>query len=406
MLTNAFILALRELRRNKMRSFLTMLGIIIGVAAVISLVTIGGGATRQVTDQISSLGSNLMMVMPGRRMGPGQGGGGAPFKLADAEAIAREIPSIRAVAPTSASAVTAIYANENWSTTVTGTTDRYFDVSNLKIEEGRGFAAPEIRSGAAVCIIGATVRENLFGRQNPIGSKIRLNKLSCEIIGLLESKGQSSMGSDQDDTVIIPLRTFQRRISGKTDVNVIRLSVKDGVSTDKMKKEIGYLMRERRHLSDAEEDDFSVMDMKEISTMLTGTTKVLTGLLGAVAAVSLLVGGIGIMNIMMVSVTERTREIGLRKALGARKFDIQLQFLTESAMLSVFGGLIGIGLGWLLGKIVGLIAANSGTPLIPEISLKSVLLATLFSLAVGLFFGWYPALRAANLEPVEALRYE
>jgi len=254
-------------------------------------VTIGGGATRQVTDEISSLGSNLMMVTPGKRMGPGQGSGGAPFKLADAEAIAREIPSIRAVAPTSASPVTAIYANENWSTTVTGTTDQYFEVSNLKIEDGRSFTPPEIRSGAAVCIIGETVRENLFGRQNPIGGNIRLNKLSCEVIGLLESKGQSSMGSDQDDTVIIPLRTFQRRISGNTDVHLIRLSVKDGVSTDKMKKEIGYLMRERRHLSDMEEDDFSVMDMKEIATMLTGTTKVLTGLLGAVAAVSLLVEG-------------------------------------------------------------------------------------------------------------------
>lgn len=401
MLTNAFILALRELRRNKMRSFLTMLGIIIGVAAVISLVTIGGGATRQVTDQISSLGSNLMMVMPGRRMGPGQGGGGAPFKLADAEAIAREIPSIRAVAPTSASAVTAIYANENWSTTVTGTTDRYFDVSNLKIEEGRGFAAPEIRSGAAVCIIGATVRENLFGRQNPIGSKIRLNKLSCEIIGLLESKGQSSMGSDQDDTVIIPLRTFQRRISGKTDVNVIRLSVKDGVSTDKMKKEIGYLMRERRHLSDAEEDDFSVMDMKEISTMLTGTTKVLTGLLGAVAAVSLLVGGIGIMNIMMVSVTERTREIGTRLAIGALEREVLLQFLVEALVLSSVGGIIGIALALMAALAV------SGLLQVPFIlNVPIILESFLFSGAIGIVFGFFPARKAAMLNPIEALRHE
>ncbi len=401
MITNAFILALRELRRNKMRSFLTMLGIIIGVAAVISLVTIGGGATRQVTDQISSLGSNLMMVMPGKRMGPGQGSGGAPFKLADAEAIAREIPSIRAVAPTSASPVTAIYANENWSTTVTGTTDQYFEVSNLKIEEGRSFTSPEIRSGAAVCIIGETVRDKLFGRQNPIGGKIRLNKLSCEVVGLLEVKGQSSMGSDQDDTVIIPLRTFQRRISGKTDVSVIRLSVKDGVSTDKMKKEIGYLMRERRHLSDLEEDDFSVMDMKEISTMLTGTTRVLTGLLSAVAAVSLLVGGIGIMNIMMVSVTERTREIGTRLAIGALASEVLLQFLVEAIVLSVLGGVIGIGFGLGLSYL-----ATSAMSLPFVVSTEVVLGAFLFSAAVGVAFGYFPAQKAARLNPIEALRHE
>ena len=401
MLTNAFILALRELRRNKMRSFLTMLGIIIGVAAVISLVTIGGGATRQVTDQISSLGSNLMMVMPGKRMGPGQGSGGAPFKLADAEAIAREIPSIRAVAPTSASPVTAIYANENWSTTVTGTTDQYFEVSNLKIEEGRSFTSPEIRSGAAVCIIGETVRDKLFGRQNPIGGKIRLNKLSCEVVGLLEVKGQSSMGSDQDDTVIIPLRTFQRRISGKTDVSVIRLSVKDGVSTDKMKKEIGYLMRERRHLSDLEEDDFSVMDMKEISTMLTGTTRVLTGLLSAVAAVSLLVGGIGIMNIMMVSVTERTREIGTRLAIGALEREVLLQFLVEALVLSSVGGLIGIALA------LAAALAVSGLLQVPFIlNMPIILESFLFSGAIGIVFGFFPARKAAMLNPIEALRHE
>lgn len=402
MLLNAFILALRELRRNKMRSFLTMLGIIIGVAAVISLVTIGGGATRQVTDQISSLGSNLMMVTPGKRMGPGQGSGGAaPFKLADAEALAREIPSIRAVAPVSAGAVTVVYTNENWSTTVTGSTNQYFEVSNLKVQEGRIFSESEIRSGTAVCIIGETIREKLFGHQNPIGNKIRLGKFSCEVVGLLEEKGQSSMGSDQDDTVIVPLRTFQRRIAGSDDVRLIRLSVKDGVSTDKVKKEIGYVMRERRHLSDSEEDNFSVMDMKEISTMLTGTTKVLTGLLGAVAAVSLLVGGIGIMNIMMVSVTERTREIGTRLAIGALEREVLLQFLVEALVLSSVGGILGI--------VLALAAALavSGLLQVPFIlNMPIILVSFLFSGAIGIVFGFFPARKAAMLNPIEALRHE
>ena len=401
MLSNALILALRELRRNKMRSFLTMLGIIIGVAAVISLVTIGEGATRQVTEQISSLGSNLMMVSPGKRMGPGQGGGAAPFKLADAEAIAREIPGLRAVAPTCGAAATAIYANENWSTTVTGSTDQYFAVSSVRIEEGRGFTEPEVRSGAAVCIIGETVRSNLFGRQSPIGSKIRLNKLSCEVIGLLEVKGQSSMGSDQDDTVIVPLRTFQRRISGNDDVSLIRLSVKDGVSTEKVKTEIGRLMRTRRHLSENEDDNFSVMDMKEISSMLTGTTRILTGLLGAVAAVSLLVGGIGIMNIMLVSVTERTREIGTRLAIGALEREVLLQFLVEAVVLSSVGGVIGI----LLALTAAVLA--SGALQVPFVlNVPIILESFLFSGAIGIVFGFFPARKAARLNPIEALRHE
>jgi len=401
MLSNALILALRELRRNKMRSFLTMLGIIIGVAAVISLVTIGEGATRQVTEQISSLGSNLMMVAPGKRMGPGQGGGAAPFKLADAEAIAREIPGLRAVAPTCGAAATAIYANENWSTTVTGSTDQFFEVSSVRIEEGRGFTEPEVRSGSAVCIIGETVRSNLFGRQSPIGSKIRLNKLSCEVIGLLEVKGQSSMGADQDDTVIVPLRTFQRRISGNDDVSLIRLSVKDGVSTEKVKTEIGRLMRTRRHLSNNEDDNFSVMDMKEISSMLTGTTRVLTGLLGAVAAVSLLVGGIGIMNIMLVSVTERTREIGTRLAIGALEREVLLQFLVEAVVLSSVGGVIGI----LLALTAAVLA--SGALQVPFVlNVPIILESFLFSGAIGIVFGFFPARKAARLNPIEALRHE
>jgi len=401
MLANALLLALRELRRNVMRSFLTMLGIIIGVAAVIILVTLGGGATKQVTEQISSLGSNLMMVAPGKRMGPGQGSGAAPFKLADAEAIAREITSLRAVAPVSTSPMTTIFGNENWSSTVTGTTEQYFDVINRRIKEGRAFMQSEVRSGVTVCVIGETVRSKLFGSQSPLGNKIRLNRISCEVIGLLEAKGQSTMGTDQDDIILVPLRTFQRRIAGNEDVGLIQVSVKDGVSTDKVKVEIGRLMRIRRHLSADEDDNFSVMDLKEISTMLSGTTRVLTGLLGAVAAVSLLVGGIGIMNIMLVSVTERTREIGTRLAIGALEREVLLQFLVEAVVLASLGGLIGILFA------LGASFALAGALKVPFIfNAPIVLVGFLFSGAIGVVFGYFPARKAARLDPIEALRHE
>ncbi len=401
MLLETIRLAMRSVRRNKMRSFLTMLGIIIGVAAVIILVTLGGGATRQVTEQISSLGSNLMMVTPGRRMGPGQGGNSAPFKLADAEAIAREITTLRAVAPVSSSSVTAIYGNENCSTQVTGTTPAYFDVVNRRLNEGRIFTDSESRSGVAVCIIGETIRANLFGGQDPIGSKIRLGKVSCEVIGLIQAKGQSTMGQDQDDIIIVPLRTFQRRIAGNDDVSLIQVSVKDGMSTDKVKVDIGRLMRVRRHLSANEDDNFNVMDLKEISTMLSGTTQVLTGLLSAVAAVSLLVGGIGIMNIMLVSVTERTREIGTRLAIGALEREVLLQFLVESVVLASFGGLIGIALA--LTASYGL----AGVLKVPFVfNAPIVMVGFIFSGAIGVVFGYFPARKAARLDPIEALRHE
>ena len=342
MIGNALLLALRELRRNVLRSVLTMLGIIIGVAAVITLVTLGSGATRQVTEQIASLGSNLLMVTPGKRMGPGQSAGAPSFKLADAEAIGREVPSLAAVAPMASRSTTAIFANENWATTVTGSSEAFFTVGNRRLQEGRLFNSSEARLGGAVCVIGETVRAKLFGRHSPLGNRIRLNKLSCEVIGLLESKGQSTMGTDQDDLVVVPLRTFQRRIAGNEEVSIIQVSVQDGVSTERIKQEIGRLLRVRRHLSANQEDNFNVMDMKEIATMLSGTTRMMTALLGAVAAVSLLVGGIGIMNIMMVSVTERTREIGTRLAIGALEREVLLQFLVEAVVLSSFGGVIGI----------------------------------------------------------------
>jgi putative ABC transport system permease protein len=401
MILNALLLALRELRRNVLRSILTMLGIIIGVAAVIILVTLGSGATRKVTDQIASLGSNLLMATPGKRMGPGQSSGAAPFKLADAEAIARDVPSLAAVAPVSTRSTTAIYANENWSTSVTGTTEEYFTLSNRQTQEGRIFTAGEVRSGAAVCVIGETVRNKLFGRQSPIGSRIRLQKLSCEVIGLIRSKGQSSMGNDQDDLIVVPLRTFQRRIAGSDDVSIIQVSARDGASTDRVKRDIGRLLRVRRHLSSNQEDNFNVMDLKEIASMLSGTTRMMTMLLGAVAAVSLLVGGIGIMNIMLVSVTERTREIGTRLAIGALEHEVLLQFLVEAVVLSSFGGLIGI--------VLALVASVSlaGLLQVPFIfNAPIVLVAFLFSAAVGVVFGYVPARKAARLDPIEALRHE
>jgi len=401
MLGNALLLALRELRRNVMRSFLTMLGIIIGVASVIILVTLGGGATRQVTEQIASLGSNLLMINPGKHMGPGQSSGAAPFKLADAEALARDIPSLVAVAPAASSSMMAILANENWTTAVTGSTEQYFTLNNRKIKEGRVFISNETRVGVAVCVIGETVRAKLFGRQNPVGSHIRLNKLSCEVIGLLEAKGQSTMGTDQDDLVVIPLRTFQRRIAGNEDVSIIQVSVRDGVSTDRVKQEIVRLMRVRRHIANSEENNFDVMDMKEIATMLSGTTQVLTALLGAVAGVSLLVGGIGIMNIMLVSVTERTREIGTRLAIGAMEREVLLQFLVEAVVVSSCGGMIGIMLA--LASSVAL-AKVLNVPFVLNIPI--IFIAALFSAAIGVIFGFVPARKAARLDPIEALRHE
>ena len=401
MILNALLLALRELRRNVLRSILTMLGIIIGVAAVIILVTLGSGATRKVTEQIASLGSNLLMLTPGRRMGPGQSSGAAPFKLADAEAIARDVPSLAAVAPLSSGSTTAIYANENWSTTVIGTTADYFTLSNRRMQEGRIFAASEVRSGAAVCVIGETVRDKLFGRQSPIGSRIRLQKLSCEVIGLIKSKGQSTMGQDQDDIVVVPLRTLQRRIAGNDDVSIIQVSAKDGASTDRVKRDIARLMRVRRHLSSNQENNFNVMDMEEIAAMLSGTTQMMTMLLGAVAAVSLLVGGIGIMNIMLVSVTERTREIGTRLAIGALEREVLLQFLVEAVVLSSFGGLIGIALA------LATSASLAGVLQVPFIfNAPIVIIGFAFSAAVGVVFGYVPARKAARLDPIEALRHE
>jgi putative ABC transport system permease protein len=400
MLWNTLLLALRAIRRNLMRSFLTILGIVIGVAAVITMVTLGNGATKSVSDQISSMGSNLLMVIPGQRFGPGSEG--APnFKSADVEAIRNQITGAESVAPIVNKTVTAVNQAKNWSTVVSGSNNDYFQAGNWQLASGRIFSETEERAGKAVCVLGESVREKLFGRQNPVGSEIRIKQFACEVVGLLKAKGQSAMGSDQDDTVIMPLRTVQRRLSGSQDISRLSISVKEGASIDAVKKQLTLLMRERRSIGENEEDDFRVMDTRQLAETLTSTTKILTMLLGAVAAVSLLVGGIGIMNIMLVSVTERTREIGIRLAIGALEREVLLQFLIEAVVLSSIGGLIGIAVATAASMVL---AGLMGVPYLFGLGIN--LLSFLFSAAIGVIFGYFPARRAAGLNPIDALRHE
>jgi putative ABC transport system permease protein len=400
MLWNTLQLALRSIRRNLMRSFLTILGIVIGVAAVITMVTLGNGATKSVSDQISSMGSNLLMVMPGQRFGPGAEAA-PPFKNADVEAIRNQITAARLVAPLVNKAATVVFQASNWSTVVTGTSNDYFQAGNWEIEAGRSFTETEERAGKAVCVIGASVRDKLFGRQNPVGSEIRIKQFACEVIGLLKAKGQSSMGSDQDDIVVMPLRTVQRRLSGSQDINRLTISVKEGASIDAAKEQLTLLLRERRNIAENEDDDFRVMDTRQIAETLTSTTKILTMLLAAVAAVSLLVGGIGIMNIMLVSVTERTREIGIRLAIGALEREVLLQFLIEAVVLSSLGGLIGIAIATAASIFL---AGLMNVPYLFDPGIN--LLSFFFSAAIGVIFGFFPARRAAGLNPIDALRHE
>ncbi len=399
---NTLLLALREIRRNLMRSFLTILGIVIGVAAVVTMVTLGNGATKVVSDQISSLGSNLVMIRPGQRLGPGRDSAGAPnFKVEDAEAIKAQIGSLNAVAPTMGRGVTLVAGAENWSSTVTGTTGAFFITGNWKLADGRLFNETEERAGKAVCVIGDTVRKQLFGNQHAVGAEMRVKQFSCEVIGVLAAKGQAAMGRDQDDVVVMPLRTVQRRLTGNQDVGAIMVSVKEGASSEKVIEQIKLLMRERRRITGNEEDNFDVRDTREIAQTLSGTIGTMTALLGAVAAVSLLVGGIGIMNIMLVSVTERTREIGIRLAIGALEKEVLMQFLTEAVALSALGGLIGI----LLAAVA--CYSLSGPMQVPFIFNPGInLLAFAFSAAIGVIFGYVPARRAAQLDPIEALRHE
>ncbi|WP_319585703.1 ABC transporter permease [uncultured Desulfobulbus sp.] len=407
MLLNTLFLALRSIRRNLLRSFLTILGIVIGVSAVITMVTLGKGATIAVQTQISSLGTNLLMIRPGQRQGPGGGGGGAgipSFKESDAEAILAQIGGVAAVAPEGRASVTVVANGRNWATSVTGSSNAWFDTGNWKLAAGRTFEPDEQTAGSAVCIIGETVRREIYGGAVGavgLGEQLRIKQFSCEVIGVLASKGQAAMGNDQDDTVLVPLHTLQRRVTGNQKVATLLVSMEDGSDSTRLKASLRQLLRERRKLAEGDDDNFNILDTQQLAETLSGTTKVMTTLLGAVAAVSLLVGGIGIMNIMLVSVTERTREIGLRLAIGALEREVLLQFLIEAVALAALGGLIGIiiatGASMVLARVMGV-------PYLFDLTIN--LLSFVFSAGIGVVFGFFPARRAARMDPIEALRHE
>ncbi len=400
MLFSTIVLAFRAIRRNMVRSLLTTLGIVIGVSAVITMVTLGHGATEAVSNQIAGLGTNLLILRPGQRYGPAADT--APdFELADIEALGSQVDSLAAVAPTVQTSETAVSGAKNWSTTVTGSTNDYFVAGNWQIAAGRTFTEAEERGGKAVCVLGETVRRNLFGSRSPVGGSIRIQQFSCEVIGVLAAKGQGAMGMDQDDAVLMPLKAVQRRLAGSQDVSGMLLSVRDDASIDEAQEQVREVMRARRHLGETEEDDFRILDTRQLAETMTTTTRTLTMLLGAVAAVSLLVGGIGIMNIMLVSVTERTREIGIRLAVGALESEVLLQFLLEAIALSAFGGVIGV----ILAAVISIALAGAlqvSYTFDPGINLLSFF----FSAAIGVIFGYFPALRAARMDPIEALRHE
>lgn len=402
MFLNALVLALRSIRRNLLRSFLTVLGIVIGVAAVITMVTLGNGATQAIQNQIAGLGTNLLQVRPGQRLGPGSGGNSAPaFKEEDATAIAVQIGGVQVVAPEARSSSTVVANGRNWSSLVVGSTNDWLTTGNWTLAEGRTFNSSELRAGAAVCWIGETVRRELFGTQSALGAPVRVKQMNCEVVGVLASKGQGAFGNDQDDVVVVPLHTLQRRVTGNTRINTLLVTMADGSDAERVKAGIRDLLRERRKLAEADEDNFNVLDTKQLGETMASTTRVMTMLLGAVAAVSLLVGGIGIMNIMLVSVTERTREIGLRLAIGALEREVLLQFLIEAVVLAALGGIIGMVLA--LGAGLGL-SVLMDVPFVFDAGIN--LLAFAFSAGIGVVFGYFPARRAARLDPIEALRHE
>lgn len=401
MLLEAAKLAWRAISRNLLRSFLTVLGVVIGVAAVIAMVTIGNGTTAKVRDELSRLGTNTLFIRPGQ-WGPGRASTEAKrFNDKDVLAIKEQVSGLRGVAPINRGTATVIAGGANHSSSAVGTTNDYFIVQDWDMALGRNFNPNEDRGSHAACIIGETVRKQLFGAANPVGQLIRVSNIACPVVGVLAVKGQSGMGDDQDDTVIMPLKLHQRRIGGTTTISSIVISAQDGVSTAKVQSDVEGLLRERRRIAIGRDDDFSVNDMSQIAAAMTGTTVLLTGLLGAVAAVSLLVGGIGIMNIMLVSVTERTREIGIRLAIGALESQVLRQFLVEAVMLSIFGGVTGIitGLALAYGVVSFLEVPFVASPTI-------ILMAFAFSAAIGMIFGYFPARRAAQLNPIEALRHE
>ena len=394
-------LAVQAIRRNALRSFLTLLGIVIGVSAVIAMVTIGTGTTQKVKEEMAKLGSNMLFVRPGQ-WGPGRSSATAkPFDARDIAELRAQLRGVKAVAPLAQQSVNVVYGSESRTVGTIGTDASYIATQDWDLAQGRNFLDTETRGGRAACIIGETVLEKLFGSTDAIGKRIRVSNVSCEVIGVLAEKGESGFGTDRDDVVLMPLRTYHRRIAGDTDINRINVSAHDGVETAKVQADIERLLRERRGITAREEDDFRVADMKQIADTQTATTGVLTMLLGAVAGVSLLVGGIGIMNIMLVSVTERTREIGIRLAVGAQESQVLMQFLVEAVVLSLFGGTVGVVLGLTLAAVASI---GMSIPLV--LDPRIVVIAFAFSALIGIVFGYFPARRAAQLNPIDALRHE
>lgn len=403
MYKESFLMAWASLIANKMRSILTMLGIIIGVAAVIALVSIGNGVKQDIQNSISSLGSNLLMVMPGAPRTPGvrpSQGSMKSLKVSDYEAISK-LDGVKAASPYTANSYVTIYQSKNWTTTVSGVSSNFQDVNNWTMAEGRFISSKNVENRERVAVVGQTVVKNLFAGEDPVGKEIRVKNIPFRVIGVLNSKGNGTMGNDQDDTIFIPYTTAMERVEGVDYLRMVYVVASDDNGIDRLQSDIENLLRVRHGIKDTNLDDFNIQNMKSIMETMEQTTGTLTLFLGAVAAISLVVGGIGIMNIMLVSVTERTREIGIRKALGATYFVIVTQFLIEAVVISLMGGLIGIALGIGASKLIGLASGMSTV-----ISVPTIVLSFAFSMAIGLVFGIYPARKAAKLNPIDALHYE
>ena len=402
--SESFQMALTALYANKMRSLLTMLGIIIGVGAVIALVSVGMGVRSNVTSSIASLGSNMLIVSPGSsNRGGVRGAAGSmqTLKYDDAKAIKDKIKNIDFVSPSVSSSYQIVYGNNNWKTSVQGVTPEFMSIRSLTIGYGSFVSTDDMNKRNRVAVIGTTVASNLFAKDNPVGKNIRINNQPYKVIGLLESKGQSSVGQDQDDVIYIPLTTAQERMLGITYVQSINVQVSSQEKMEQVQAEIENLLRARHHIVAGKDDDFHVRNLTSLMETVNQSTSMLTLLLGAIAGISLIVGGIGIMNIMMVSVTERTREIGIRKALGATFMNIMTQFLIESMVIGIIGGIIGIVFGCAASKVIAQLGDFTTV-----ITITPIIVSFIFSVGIGLFFGIYPARKAAKLDPIEALRYE